>query len=417
MHLFRLVFIILATGLCSHLAAQKNYNPGDIVTEGIEASDTSGNQTVLKIPDGNYLLVFRYRWVDVGRGIDNADSIKLLEDKIAGVLLGGMVGKLRIVFLSYDQKPDYNKWMEKMKKERPLAGNPKYKVEYYNLNGNIESFKKCQPLFTKLNLFGPDGKLLKFASGIGNFYYHSTNTNITLKAKLLTESGGTKIPLLNALVHIAGKKNDTIAKARTDKFGDFELSFPNSDQDYKLNVNPDDAKTSNVLLLTREGREISKMEKTSFGFGYKLLNADIVLMSEIESEDITMRYEMFVATKNKELITSEAIFYEVNKSDIKEESKIILDKIVKILNDNPAVSLEVISHTDAQGDDKANMALSEKRAAAVTGYLTSKGIASGRLKSLGKGESQIRNRCFNGVLCSDIEHGYNRRTEFKFTRK
>jgi outer membrane protein OmpA-like peptidoglycan-associated protein len=417
MHSLRLLVIILATGLCFHLRAQKNYNPGDIVTEEIEVSDTSGHQTMLKIPEGNYLLVFRYRWIDVGRGIDNSDSLKLLEDKIAGVLLGGMVGKLRVVFLSYDQKPDYNKWMEKMKKERPLAGNPKYKVEYYNLNGNAESFKKCQPLFTKLNLFGPDGKLLKFASAIGNFYYHATKTSITLKAKLLTESGGTKIPLLNALVHIAGKKNDTIATARTDKFGDFELSFPNSDQDYKLNVNPDDAKTSNVLLLTREGREISKMEKTSYGFGYKLLNADIVLMSEIESEDITMRYEMFVATKNKELITSEAIFYEVNKSDIKEESKPILDKIVKILNDNPGVSLEVISHTDAQGDDKANLILSEKRAASVVSYLTGKGISTGRLKSVGRGESQIRNRCSNGVLCSDIEHGYNRRTEFKFTRK
>jgi hypothetical protein len=40
-----------------------------------------------------------------------------------------------------------------------------------------------------------------------------------------------------------------------------------------------------------------------------------------------------------------------------------------------------------------------------------------RLKAEGKGETEIRNRCINGVDCSDKEHEYNRRTEFKFSKK
>lgn len=396
--------------------AQKTYSIGDIVNESIPVYDTSGHETSLKIPSDGYLLVYRYKWLSAGRGVDNADSIKLLQDKIAEVLLGGMVGKLKVVCISYDQQPDYKNWIEKIKKEPPFKAHPKYPVTYYNLNGNASSYKICQELFTKLTLFGPDGKLLKWSSGIGNFYYHSTGTNITLKAKVLTESGGKKVPLLNAIVHIAGRKNDTLAKAKTDKYGDFELSFPNNDEDYKIKVRPVDEKTNNVLLLTREGREISRMEKNGLGFEYKLLKSDIVTLSEIESEDITMKYNLFIATDKKELITSEAIFYELNKSDIKRESQPTLDKVVKILNDNPKVKLEIISHTDAQGDDKANMLLSEKRAKAVMNYLVGKGIAPGRLSALGKGETEIRNRCTNNVACSDIEHAYNRRTEFRFTR-
>jgi outer membrane protein OmpA-like peptidoglycan-associated protein len=50
-------------------------------------------------------------------------------------------------------------------------------------------------------------------------------------------------------------------------------------------------------------------------------------------------------------------------------------------------------------------------------YLNSQGIDIKRLKAEGKGETEIRNRCVNGIDCSDKEHEYNRRTEFKFSKK
>ena len=60
--------------------------------------------------------------------------------------------------------------------------------------------------------------------------------------------------------------------------------------------------------------------------------------------------------------------------------------------------------------------LSAKRAIAVSDYFVKSGISPKRIKTAGKGETQIRNRCTNGVACSDKEHEYNRRTEFKFIR-
>jgi outer membrane protein OmpA-like peptidoglycan-associated protein len=153
------------------------------------------------------------------------------------------------------------------------------------------------------------------------------------------------------------------------------------------------------------------------GFEYELLSAYIIILAEIQTEDISLKYDLFnSAARMKELDTDENIFYENNKSDIRPESKPILNKIVKILNDNPKVKVEIISHTDANGDDKANLDLSVKRAFAVADYFIKAGILPSRLKTQGKGETEIRNRCGNGVPCSDKEHEYNRRTEFKFSR-
>jgi outer membrane protein OmpA-like peptidoglycan-associated protein len=95
----------------------------------------------------------------------------------------------------------------------------------------------------------------------------------------------------------------------------------------------------------------------------------------------------------------------------------VLDKIIKILNENPKTKVEIISHTDSQGDDAANLELSARRAIAVANYFIKNGISGKRIKTSGKGETEIRNRCTNGVPCTDKEHEYNRRTGFKFSKE
>jgi outer membrane protein OmpA-like peptidoglycan-associated protein len=71
------------------------------------------------------------------------------------------------------------------------------------------------------------------------------------------------------------------------------------------------------------------------------------------------------------------------------------------------------SHTDAQGSDKYNERLSQRRAQSAVDWLIGRGIESDRLVAVGYGESQILNHCVNGVSCTDDEHRFNRRTEFK----
>ena len=109
----------------------------------------------------------------------------------------------------------------------------------------------------------------------------------------------------------------------------------------------------------------------------------------------------------------ENIFYDFNKWDILPESKTELDKLVKIMIENPSWKVELGSHTDSQGTDSYNEKLSQKRSDSAVEYIVQNGISKERIIAKGYGESQLVNRCSNGVECSDEEHRQNRRTEFK----
>jgi len=82
------------------------------------------------------------------------------------------------------------------------------------------------------------------------------------------------------------------------------------------------------------------------------------------------------------------IFYEFAKWDLTPESMVSLDNLVETLNDNPSVTIELMSHTDSRGAPADNEELSQKRAQSVVDYLISKGIAADRLEAKGYGESQ-----------------------------
>jgi outer membrane protein OmpA-like peptidoglycan-associated protein len=111
------------------------------------------------------------------------------------------------------------------------------------------------------------------------------------------------------------------------------------------------------------------------------------------------------------------IYFDYGKSFIRPDASIELDKIVDILNDYPAMEIDVRSHTDSRSSSTFNMNLSDRRAKATIDYLVSKGINSNRLTGRGYGETQLVNHCSNGVQCSNDEHQQNRRSEFIITKK
>lgn len=110
------------------------------------------------------------------------------------------------------------------------------------------------------------------------------------------------------------------------------------------------------------------------------------------------------------------IYYDFDKWDIRPEAAVTLDKLAVFLKDNPGITVELGSHTDSRGSDDYNLILSDKRAAAAVEYLvSSQGIAAGNITSKGYGETQLINRCDDGVTCPESEHQMNRRTEIKIT--
>lgn len=107
------------------------------------------------------------------------------------------------------------------------------------------------------------------------------------------------------------------------------------------------------------------------------------------------------------------IYFDLNKWNIRKDAAKELDKIVKILEDNPEIIIELSSHTDARGNDASNELLSDRRAKSSVAYIISKGISSSRITAKGYGETRLVNRCGNNVKCSEKEHQENRRTEFQ----
>lgn len=76
------------------------------------------------------------------------------------------------------------------------------------------------------------------------------------------------------------------------------------------------------------------------------------------------------------------------KADLTTDSKAILDKLVRVLNEYPDTNVVIAGHTDSTGSDATNMVLSEKRAKSVTNYFTSKGLSASRFTTKWFGETQ-----------------------------
>ncbi|MGB8358130.1 MAG: OmpA family protein, partial [Bacteroidales bacterium] len=81
------------------------------------------------------------------------------------------------------------------------------------------------------------------------------------------------------------------------------------------------------------------------------------------------------------------VLFGFDKSNLSDDAKTSLDKLVKVLNSFPETNIEVQGHTDSKGSVSYNQDLSERRASAVSAYLDSKGIAANRLSIKGFGET------------------------------
>lgn len=106
------------------------------------------------------------------------------------------------------------------------------------------------------------------------------------------------------------------------------------------------------------------------------------------------------------------IYFDFAKYDIREDARKELEKIIKVMNENEEIKIELRSHTDCRGNDSDNMRLSKNRAKASEEYIKSRISNPERVTSQGFGESELINKCDDGVNCSEAEHQENRRTEF-----
>jgi outer membrane protein OmpA-like peptidoglycan-associated protein len=107
------------------------------------------------------------------------------------------------------------------------------------------------------------------------------------------------------------------------------------------------------------------------------------------------------------------VYFDLNSSYIRPDAAIELQKIIAVMQQNPSLAIDVRSHTDSRANDHYNMWLSDRRVRRTINYIVSHGnISRDRLTGRGYGETQLVNRCSNGVECSESIHQENRRSEF-----
>jgi peptidoglycan-associated lipoprotein len=219
----------------------------------------------------------------------------------------------------------------------------------------------------------------------------------------------TEEPLSVATVKLIGSDGTNIEAETTDN-GSFRFMLkPNTDYIFVA---------SREGYLNAKGRETTKGQDKSKDF------RATVLLSSIE--------------KPIELSNSN-VFYDFARWDLRPEAMVSLDQLIETLDDNPNVTIELMSHTDSRDTEEYNLELSQKRAQSVVNYLINKGISSDRLIAKGYGESvpkvvdkrvnnqypflkegTILNEAFINSLTDieqqEIAHQFNRRTEFRVLR-
>ena len=127
-----------------------------------------------------------------------------------------------------------------------------------------------------------------------------------------------------------------------------------------------------------------------------------VVVEQPKEEEV----EQVLVEKVKEIKENfNAAQFEKRKYELNEDAKTVLLDLVKLLEENPSVKLQIEGHTSAEGDDNFNQKLSTNRAKAAVDFLVSKGIAESRVSYKGFGSSQLKNT-------ADPEAEENRRVEF-----
>lgn len=231
------------------------------------------------------------------------------------------------------------------------------------------------------------------------------DTTLTIKANHKTPSffgtitdADTKAPISGVKVKLA---NDIESyDAITNEKGNFTIQLPQKEIADKLNYTASFSKKgfvsiTDTLITTVKGYDPKDLMEE--------LEKEIVLESFTEGKDVA------------KLINLNPIYFDLGKYDINEASSLELEKVIKVMTENPTMEIEIGAHTDCRGGETLNRNLSDKRAKAAAEYIKAKIENPERIAGKGYGESQPLSDC-SCNSCSDEEHAKNRRIEFKIIK-
>jgi outer membrane protein OmpA-like peptidoglycan-associated protein len=209
------------------------------------------------------------------------------------------------------------------------------------------------------------------------------------------------------LMDINGK---VISRTFTDIDGQFLFKniFPDDQYIFRLAAENPNLK---IVLVDLYGNVLQTIVRTGDDFVYTRLSPDDETISLINEHDVTIKVKL------GQNFNIPHIYYDFDKWELNAQAKQQLTKLVTILQKNPHIKVEVVSHTDSRASNEYNLSLSRKRADSVVAFIRTAGISAQRISGMGMGEDKLVNHCANDVECTEEEHAQNRRTEFTISAK
>lgn len=155
---------------------------------------------------------------------------------------------------------------------------------------------------------------------------------------------------------------------------------------------------------------------TENGLAYSIAETTFVAPTTSQSVSVDMEIETFSQDCPPYdlgcLLGLNPIYFDLNKYFIRPDAEIELTKVFNAMIRFPELIIRIESHTDSRSSQSYNLRLSQNRATSTRNWLIQRGIAPSRLSAVGYGESQLINRCADGVPCTEAEHQLNRRSMF-----
>lgn len=199
-----------------------------------------------------------------------------------------------------------------------------------------------------------------------------------------------------------------VLNARTQKPLQAVIRFDDLSTGKEVGEARSDPRSGNYRIVLTPGKNYGYHAAAS---GYLSVSENLEL-KEISEYGELRKDLLLVPIEVGESIQLKNVFFAQSKAVLLPESYPELDRLVRIMQDNMTMEIQLEGHTDGRGDPRANMMLSEQRVEAVKRYLVSKGIAENRI--VGKGFGGTKPMVSNET---EENRKLNRRVEFKITRK
>lgn len=240
---------------------------------------------------------------------------------------------------------------------------------------------------------------------------------------VLVSGDGNNTLLPNTKIQVLNEKGEVVQTVVTDANGRFNFANLPADRTYIVMVEENDniklVASGKLFIKDEKGRILKELRIGKAGrYEIKVLPSDRNTLSFVYVDDPWLQVlQMKEKSRKDSLLIIENIYYDYADWKILPAAEITLEKVVRVMNLDPNIIIEISAHTDSRAKTDYNLRLSQKRAKSVVDYLVKRGIPASRLTSVGYGESRLLNKCSDGVECTEEEHAKNRRTEFKINRK